>query len=112
MNIVPFNFDIDIPSLRSAFELTHIEGKILQLLMQKEIASHEQLAEINERVRQLIYTLRIKLRIKKAGIIINSDRDIGYSISIRDKLHIKNIIDADLIEEVEIANRIAERFIS
>ena len=51
MNIPAFNFDVDIPSLREAVGLTHTEARVLLILLQEEIATHEQLLVINSRVR-------------------------------------------------------------
>lgn len=107
MNIPEFNFDVDIPSLREAIGLTHTEAKVLLILMQEEIATHEQLMIVNYRVRQLMYSLRSKLKIQ--GINIVNDRDIGYSIPLKYKLRIMNIIEGEIAEEIEKANEISER---
>jgi hypothetical protein len=102
-----FNFDVDIPSLREAIGLTHTEAKVLSMLMQEEIATHDQLSEINTRVRQVMYSLRNKL--KTQGINITSERDIGYSIPLKYKLRIMNIVESDIICEIAKANKIAEK---
>jgi len=107
MNIPAFNFDVDIPSLREAVGLTHTEARVLLILLQEEIATHEQLLVINSRVRQLMYSLRNKLKTK--GINIVNDRDIGYSIPLKYKLRIKNLVEGELIEELDRANEISER---
>jgi hypothetical protein len=85
------DFKVDLPSLRVSYGLTHIEAKMLQLLMQEEIATHTQLLETNSRVRQLMYTLRSKLT--KFDITIISDRDVGYSIPLPDKIKIRTTIE-------------------
>ena len=107
MDMPAFNFDVDIPSLREAIGLTHTEARVLLMLLQEEIATHEQLVVINSRVRQLMYSLRNKL--KTQGINIVNDRDIGYSIPLKYKLRIKNMIEGELIEELNKAHIISER---
>lgn len=107
MNMPEFNFDVDIPSLREALGLTHTEAKMLLILMQEEIATHNQLNEINSRVRQLMYSIRNKLKSKDIHIV--NDRDIGYSISLKYKLRIKNIIEGEIADEINRANQIYER---
>jgi hypothetical protein len=107
MDMPAFNFDVDIPSLREAIGLTHTEAKVLLMLLQEEIATHEQLVVVNARVRQLMYSLRNKL--KARGITIVNDRDIGYSIPLKYKLRIKNLIEGELIDELNKAQEISER---
>lgn len=107
MNIPAFNFDVDIPSLREAMGLTYTEAKVLMVLMQEEIATHEQLVVINSRIRQLMYSLRNKLKAKEIHIV--NDRDIGYSIPLRYKLRIKNILENDIADELEKANVLSLR---
>jgi cytidylate kinase len=107
MEMPAFNFDVDIPSLREAVGLTHTEAKVLLMLMQEEIATHEQLVVVNSRVRQLMYSLRNKLRAQ--GINIVNDRDIGYSIPLKYKLRIKNLIEGELVDELNKASEISER---
>lgn len=107
MDMPVFNFDVDIPSLREAVGLTHAEAKVLLMLMQEEIATYDQLVVVNTRVRQLMYSLRSKL--KKQGITIVNDRDIGYSIPLRFKLRIKNLIEGELLEELNKAHEISEK---
>jgi hypothetical protein len=107
MQMPEFNFDVDIPSLREAIGLTHTEARVLLMLMQEEIATHEQLVVINSRVRQLMYSLRNKLRSQSINIV--NDRDIGYSIPLKYKLRIKNLIEGELVEEMNKAREISER---
>jgi hypothetical protein len=107
MEMPNLNFDMDIPSLRQAIGLTYIEAKVLQLLMQEETATHQQLLEINSRIRQIMYSLRNKL--KSQGVSIINDRDIGYSLSLKYKLRIKNLIEGELIDEIKRAHKISER---
>ena len=107
MDMPTFNFDVDIPSLREAVGLTHTEAKVLLMLLQEEIATHEQLVVVNSRVRQLMYSLRSKL--KAQGITIVNDRDIGYSIPLKYKLRIKNLIEGELLEEIKKAHDISEQ---
>jgi hypothetical protein len=107
MNIPTFNFDIDLPSLREAIGLTHTEARVLLMLMQEEIATYEQLIVVNTRVRQLMYSLRNKLKIQ--GINIVNDRDIGYSIPLKSKLRIRNLVEGELVEELNRAKEISER---
>ena len=102
-----FNFDVDIPSLRDAVVLTHTEAKVLLMLLQEEINTYDHFVVINSRVRQLMYSLRNKL--KAHGINIVNDRDIGYSIPLRYKLRIKNMIDEELLDEIRMAKDISER---
>ena len=54
-----------------------------------------------------MYSLRNKLKTK--GINIVNDRDIGYSIPLKYKLRIKNLVEGELIEELDRANEISER---
>ena len=110
MDMPTFNFDVDIPSLREAIGLTHTEAKVLLMLLQEEIATHEQLIVVNSRVRQLMYSLRNKL--KTQGINIVNDRDIGYSIPLKYKLRIKNMIESGIADEVTKSYWIAERLSS
>ena len=107
MDMPTFNFDVDIPSLREAVGLTHTEAKVLLMLLQEEIATHEQLIVVNSRVRQLMYSLRSKL--KAQGINIVNDRDIGYSIPLKYKLRIKNLVEGELVDELNKAHEISER---
>jgi hypothetical protein len=107
MDMPAFNFDVDIPSLREAVGLTHTEARVLLMLLQEEIATHEQLVVVNSRVRQLMYSLRNKL--KAQGITIVNDRDIGYSIPLKYKLRIKNLIEGELLEEIKRSNDISEQ---
>ena len=106
MDTLQTRFDVDLPSLRAELGLTQIEAKLLQLLMQEETATYSQLYDICARLRQLIYTIRNKL--SKYGITIINDRDLGYSLPLKHKLRIKNIIDGELAEEVETTQKILE----
>ena len=102
-------FDIDIPSLRAATGVSYTEAKMLQLLMKEEIATHQKLLEAGlvTRTRQLMWALRNKL--DNLGITIVNDFDIGYSIPLKYKLRLKNIITGEIEDElnkVSIANRL------
>jgi hypothetical protein len=97
-------FEIDLPSLRYTMGLTHTEARVVQLLMQEETATHEQLILMNTRVRQLMYSIRGKL--KRYNLTIISDREIGYSLPLKDKLRIKNLIDGAIVNEMYKANKI------
>lgn len=98
MSINLTDFEFDIPSLRAATGVSYVEARILQLLMREEIATHEQLNELNGRARQLMYTMRLKLT--RLGITIVNDREIGYSIPIKYKLRLKSLVEGDIAREI------------
>src|SRR5215831_13822037 len=88
------NTRVSIPTLQDIVGVTHVEAQVLQILMHKEVATHDMFTDLsNGRVRQIIHILRSKLEPFRVRIFLNWEN--GYSIPLKDKLRLKTAIDND-----------------